>query len=590
MRNVVFIATLVSWGLAGCGGSTPASELAKAPEFNPEGQTKCSIAASQARPLIVEWPSTDRGDLEAAARKGVVAVRYSGCEMEVLRRCAVEAAYGYTPFTRKDDRISIRDADELYANVPMGAVKLEGKLEKAGQLTVTMTAVGKLEAQLRRENPPSMQGDCADATHLVTGVTVGAFEFYAGADAEVGAGVDVMGAGAGAKSVASRELLNRDGSRERCGSATNQDEDPPDGCGAFLRLEVTPLSDVMGHARTAKVHKTSTKESAPSPKPTVSVEPAAAVAGTFGGELLTFARGRSGELYLRSGSGWSAQGITSQAVPALAANRSGRTSALVVDRAGKLRLRTARRGSWTGAGTWSTVASAGTVHGAVALVATSKDVLAAFARTPTGRLTHLWQTKPGSDAWSKPLDLGGTLRTDPVALTDGEGRLVALALSPGGEIQLISQARAYGPWGDWMSLGTADSSPAPVATSDGVAVVAVRKGKLAVTRRTGLGGWRDWEPLVTTPSIADPRTVAVSRFGAPTMLVIQDGAGALHWGSYEPGSSSVKLEALTGRFHHQPLLGPGSAGVELAVRSDDGVLLGQLRNTGFGGWRKHPAP
>lgn len=74
------------------------------------------------------------------------------------------------------------------------------------------------------------------------------------------------------------------------------------------------------------------------------------------------------------------------------------------------------------------------------------------------------------------------------------------------------------------------------------------------------------------------------------MLVIQDGAGALHWGSYEPGSSSVKLEALTGRFHHQPLLGPGSAGVELAVRSDDGVLLGQLRNTGFGGWRKHPAP
>ena len=71
MRNVVFIATLVSWGLAGCGGSTAASELAKAPEFNPKGQTKCSIAASQARPLIVEWPSTDRGDLEAAAKKGV---------------------------------------------------------------------------------------------------------------------------------------------------------------------------------------------------------------------------------------------------------------------------------------------------------------------------------------------------------------------------------------------------------------------------------------------------------------------------------------------------------------------------------------
>lgn len=589
-KLVVSVVTSLALGVAGCGGSTPASELAKAPEFNPKGQTKCSIAASQARPLIVEWPSTDRGDLEAAAKKGVVAVRYSGCEMEVLRRCAVEAGYGYTPFTRKDDRISIRDADELYANVPIGAVKLEGKLEKAGQLTVTMTAVGKLEAQLRDQDPLKMRGDCTEATHLVTGVTVGAFEFYAGADAEVGGGVDVMGAGAGAKSVASRELLNRDGNRDKCGSATNQDDDPPDGCGAFLRLEVTPLADVMGNTRVASRRKRATAAAEAPSRPSVRSEPPVAIAGIFGNQLLTLALARDGGLFLRKASGWSSQGLAAKTVPALAANRDGRTTALVVDRAGKLRMRSGRGGSWTGAGAWSTIANAGVVDGAVALVPTSKDVLAAFVRTPVGSLTHVWQSKPGSDTWSNPLDLRGTLRTDPIALTDGEGRLVVVGMSPGEEIQLIAQERAYGPWGDWMSLGAAEGSVAPVATGDGLAVVAVRKGKLAVTRRTGLGGWRDWQPLATTPAIAQPRTVVVSRFGAPTMIVVQDHEGSLHWGLYEPGSTKVKLEALPGRFVHQPMLGPGSFGVELAVRSDDGVLLGHLGNNGFGGWRKHPAP
>ncbi|MBW2459056.1 MAG: hypothetical protein JRI68_31440, partial [Deltaproteobacteria bacterium] len=235
------LVALAGWAAASCGGGNTASQLATAPEFDPEGQTKCSIAKSQARPLIVEWPSADRGDLEAQARKGLVAVRYSGCEMEVQRYCQVPGHYDYAPFTRKDDRITMRDADELYANVPLGAVKLEAKLAKAGELNVNMTIVGKYEAGHAFVDPSELQGECSQATHVISAVTVGAFEFFAGAAAEVGGGIEAGTVGAGARSVARRELLNRDGDPMACDRASLEDERPPDGCGAFLRIEVVPL-------------------------------------------------------------------------------------------------------------------------------------------------------------------------------------------------------------------------------------------------------------------------------------------------------------------------------------------------------------
>ena len=53
--------------------------------------------------------------------------------------------------------------------------------------------------------------------------------------------MDVAGIGVGARSKAEREMLNRDGDAEACAIATSDDEQPPDGCGALLRVEVTPL-------------------------------------------------------------------------------------------------------------------------------------------------------------------------------------------------------------------------------------------------------------------------------------------------------------------------------------------------------------
>lgn len=208
------------------------------------GQARCSVAASTERPLVVGWPSTDRVSLEARLRRGPVIARYQGCELEILRQCTLPGLYRYLGTTRKLDRLRIRSADELYANLPTNAVTLEGKLAKAGELSVAMALVGMFEADVGRRDRGALDGDCGGATHLVAGVQVGAFEFVAGAQAELGGGVRAANiAGAGARSTAEREVLAQDGDAAACETSGPDDPAPPPNCGAVVRVELVALAD-----------------------------------------------------------------------------------------------------------------------------------------------------------------------------------------------------------------------------------------------------------------------------------------------------------------------------------------------------------
>jgi len=243
MQRFVALAGPALVALAACAGGNAATQLVQAPVFEPKGQAKCGVARSQDHPLIVEWASPDRLELENKVRRGLVAVRYVGCEMSVLPRCTVPAKYTYQGATRKEDRVEMTDADDLYANLPVGAAKLEGKLQRSGKLTVNMSLVGRYEAERPSIRADELQGECAGATHFVYGATVGAFDFYAGGDASVGGSVTLANAGGRAHSEAQRESLSRDGDSAACAKSTTSDTAPPEGCGALLRLEVVPLTE-----------------------------------------------------------------------------------------------------------------------------------------------------------------------------------------------------------------------------------------------------------------------------------------------------------------------------------------------------------
>jgi hypothetical protein len=237
-------AALIVWfSIVSCGGRTPASELARPPEMPLRaGQTKCTVKASQAKPLIVEWSSDERGDLETLVRmKKVVPVRYDGCEMEILEHCTAPGHYNFYPFTPKVDSIAIRNEDELYAKLPLGAVNLEATLADTKRLDLSMTLIGKFQADQFEVRPDELAGRCAGATHVVTGLMVGAFRLSSGASATVGGGASTAMAGGGGQAHADTSVLQQDGDAASCSQLAPTDTAPPPGCGALIKLDVVPL-------------------------------------------------------------------------------------------------------------------------------------------------------------------------------------------------------------------------------------------------------------------------------------------------------------------------------------------------------------
>lgn len=235
MRRIAVVTLALPVLAAACAGRKAP------PAFEPKGQSKCQVAKSQLKPLIVEWPSADRMDLEAQARKSIILVRYEGCELEVLRGCSAPGLYAWNPATRQDDRVHIRDEDSLYTNIPIHAARFEGTLRSAGELTVSMSMVGRYESSNAKPSPADLQGDCGRVTHAIVSLTAGAFEFYTGTDEGTQAGAGVLGVGAGVESRHEHTTLNRAGRAEACDKATTQDKAPPDGCGAVLRIELIPI-------------------------------------------------------------------------------------------------------------------------------------------------------------------------------------------------------------------------------------------------------------------------------------------------------------------------------------------------------------
>lgn len=252
MRTAALSFVVLALAASACGGGAPAPR-AQAPTWEAKDQTKCAAHRSRARPLIVEWPSPDRGALEVQARRGIVAVRYEGCEMEVLRQCKVAGQYAYGGVTRKEDHVAIRTADDLYASVPVHAAALEAKLAQAGRLDVSMTVVGSFDADKHIVERADLAGDCARATHFIAAMTVGAFEFSAGGANEARGGATVLGAGVSAGTSSSHEVLDRDGNAAACAAAKATDTAPPEGCGGLLRVEVAPITEPPAPAATPYV-------------------------------------------------------------------------------------------------------------------------------------------------------------------------------------------------------------------------------------------------------------------------------------------------------------------------------------------------
>lgn len=228
--------------LAACTPGAPARAVTGgAPSL--AGSELCRRGRMNPSPLVVQWSPTERAQFEGLAQRGLIVARYTGCELQVLTQCQGPGGYRYAPVTPKQEVEEIKGADELYAKMPIGAAHLEGTLRQSGELVIDSTIVGRLSAEKIDARERDLAGRCLGATHVVSGLTVGAFELSSGSRGSVGGSIDVMQFGSGRiDSKTTHNVLSHDGDAASCASAT-VDGPPPPGCRALLRIDLAPLPE-----------------------------------------------------------------------------------------------------------------------------------------------------------------------------------------------------------------------------------------------------------------------------------------------------------------------------------------------------------
>ncbi|MCA9627115.1 MAG: sel1 repeat family protein [Myxococcales bacterium] len=235
--------------IAGCGGAVGQPADAVKPDAPTANQAlaeeasgpSCGNVNKSVEPLVVDWKSGTRADLEIAMQKGVVVMSY-GCEgMKLLERCSLEGSYEFAGVTPKEDLIQIENKAELWANLPLSVGKLEGELQGSSTIDLAIALVGRRGSLRTHAAKPELQGECSGATHFVRAAHVGAFAMARGERGKVRAAAELFSVGAGGESETKRRLENRDGSIEDCRGAKPGATEPPGKCAATIRLMLEPI-------------------------------------------------------------------------------------------------------------------------------------------------------------------------------------------------------------------------------------------------------------------------------------------------------------------------------------------------------------
>ncbi len=245
LRPIFLLASLVL-GLVGCkaGAVGKFIEPKKPSAGAAMGELTCSTDQSRAEPLIVDWASDDRTDLEVAMRDGIVVASYDCNSFRVLENCRAAGGYSFAGVGRKQDVVQIVGMDELHANFPLGKANFAAALDRGSTIDVALVTVGKHRTSAFQVARPDLQGDCEGATHFVSSALVGAFAVGTGTRGHVSSVAEVFKVGdIGGSSTSESQSLNRDGDLSACEAANPSDPSPPNQCQAILRVELVALVD-----------------------------------------------------------------------------------------------------------------------------------------------------------------------------------------------------------------------------------------------------------------------------------------------------------------------------------------------------------
>jgi len=224
---------------SGCGSAPVAQAVMPNGGHDVTPLAKCSVAQNHDQPLVTEWPASYKARLEAMLQGGAVAVEYAGCELRIVDRCKLAGSYAWRKTTISTDTTDIRDEDELFAKLPLGAVALSGELKTSGSLSVQTTVAGQMQLVGKAADDATSGAECAHATHLVTALSVGAFKLVAGGGVSGKAGVEAGAVGAHGSTKQSKSILRAAGDPATCQKATSAE--PSAECRSPIQIFLTPI-------------------------------------------------------------------------------------------------------------------------------------------------------------------------------------------------------------------------------------------------------------------------------------------------------------------------------------------------------------
>jgi hypothetical protein len=230
----------IACSASACGAPGFASApLVQVPQIT-GAESRCQVAASHENPLVTEWSASDKANLEAHLSDGSIVVAYSGCTLKVLPSCRVPGAYRWRRTTTATDVVEIHNADDLYAKLPLGAVSLEGELQRTGRLAVQTTVSGQYQlADFDAQSVPRGP-ECLGATHVLGALSVGAFKLHSGGTGHLDGKASVAKIGsAGGSSESDQSLVREAGTPERCEQA--DDSHPHPECASPIQMFLQPL-------------------------------------------------------------------------------------------------------------------------------------------------------------------------------------------------------------------------------------------------------------------------------------------------------------------------------------------------------------
>ncbi len=237
----------------------PAGDPLKAPttgEVFVDG-VPCSAVRPQTEPDLMAWDSGSRLKLAGLRQEGVVAVRYQakGCnvELEVLPCVAGSPkSYSFQAYSANDHKVA-HNASELFAELPLGAARLSGKLRGNRAVRTDYMLAGQYKLptgdSFKASDLRGPREVCGRATHVVSAMHVGAFAMAAGESRAMEASASLLGAGTSGSTSADVERLGDEGDAEAC-KASQKERKENGGCAVPLRIGLLALEGVAPPSET----------------------------------------------------------------------------------------------------------------------------------------------------------------------------------------------------------------------------------------------------------------------------------------------------------------------------------------------------